>query len=143
MDERRALMWGRSCLKQTMCHLYNPAKAALTVVWLLGRSQPPERSPFCLHPLDQGIGSGGGTSPRGCWCTEMLGHPESLCRVSLLCPAAPRQPPRELLVRSGPFPLKILSPWLSPEHSVISLHLGLNRIPNFGVNKTWVQILAL
>ena len=111
MKRRKGPRWGAGVVWNKTCvaFIIQP-RLPPTVVWLLGRSQLSERSPFCLHPLDQSWGRWGNTPQR------MLGHtglwpPWTLsAESSLLRPAALSSLPEKLLAPGlalgfHPFPL--------------------------------------
>lgn len=100
-------MWGRSCLKQTMCHLYNPAKAAHNCCVALGKVPAARKVSLLSAPPGPELGREVGEHPpEDAGAQRSVDTLESLCRVQSLAPSSSRQPPREAPSPwSGPFPL--------------------------------------
>ena len=89
--KRRAPMWGRSCLKQNMCCLYNPAKAAHNCCVALGEVPAIQKVPLLSAPPGQELGREVGEhSPEDGGAPRSVDTLDSLCRVQSLVPSSSR-----------------------------------------------------
>ena len=89
-------MGGRSCLKQNVCRLYNPAKAAPDCCVALGKVPAVRKVPLLSAPPGPELGwEMGEHPPKDAGAHRSVDTLDSLRGVQSLAPSSSKQPPRE------------------------------------------------
>ena len=89
-------MGGRSCLKQNVCRLYNPAKAAPDYCVALGKVPAVRKVALLSAPPGPELGQEMGEHPpEDAGAHRSVATLDSLCGVQSLAPSSPKQPPKE------------------------------------------------